>query len=77
MPPPTLRRMRAYARLERFAPLHAVADALVTWLRVAYDVDVEDDLSVGVDVLRGPKEFNRSVRVTPRNESAAAQRMSS
>lgn len=59
------------SNLERFSPLHAVADALVTWLRATYEVDVEVDLSVGADVLRAPKEITRSVRVTSRNELAA------
>jgi len=65
----------AYSRtsnLERFAPIHDVADALIAWLRADFDTDVEDDASVAADLLHDPGEVARAIRVSPRARDAAA-----
>ncbi|HKP05692.1 MAG TPA: DUF6226 family protein [Microbacterium sp.] len=59
------------SNLERFAPLHEVADALIAWLREGYDVTVEDSLDVATDLLRVPGSAIRAVRVGPRGETAS------
>ncbi|MCR2816626.1 DUF6226 family protein [Microbacterium jiangjiandongii] len=56
---------------ERFAPLHAVADALIAWLDETFDVAVVDDPAASDDLLRLPASVTRAVRVTPRDPDAA------
>lgn len=58
---------------ERFAPLHAVAEALIDYLVSRYEVDVEEGHHVTVDVQHAPtaKETVRAVRLTPRNDACA------
>ncbi|WP_147796657.1 DUF6226 family protein [Cellulomonas sp. Y8] len=65
----------AYGRVshpERFAPLHAVADALVRHLVARYDVDATDDPACAGDVRVGLPEVARAVRLAPRRPAAAA-----
>ncbi|PPF16132.1 DUF6226 family protein [Rathayibacter sp. AY1A7] len=57
--------------LERFQPLHTVADALLEHLERTYDVTVEDDPALAS---RDEAEISwaaRAVRVTPRSVDAA------
>lgn len=67
----------AYSRtshLERFAPLHSVAAALLDWLLEEYDVESSDDLSAGQDVAvvaDGSIPILRAVRLTPADTAAA------
>ncbi|MCK6210695.1 hypothetical protein KZX45_09100 [Georgenia sp. EYE_87] len=56
---------------ERFAPLHEVADALVTHLLGTYDVGTDDDLSCAADLLHPREDVVRAVRLTPTDPDAA------
>lgn len=63
----------AYSRVshpERYAPLHAVAEALIRWLTEEYDVTVVDDPAVESDVSFTPPAV-RAVRLTPVAPGAA------
>lgn len=57
---------------ERFAPLHAVGDALVAYLRETYEVEVEDGVHVAEDLNR-PSSFDvlRAVRLRPADPRCA------
>ncbi|MFS0715169.1 DUF6226 family protein [Microbacterium sp. 2P01SA-2] len=57
---------------ERFAPLHAVADALVAHLRATYDVMVDEGVEVAAD-LNVPRfsEVIRAVRLRPADPRCA------
>lgn len=60
---------------ERFAPLHAVAEALIEHLTATYDVDIVDDPSTATDLTRQPPATTRivrPVRVTPTDPQCAA-----
>jgi hypothetical protein len=58
---------------ERFAPLHSVADALITHLRDTYDVDVEEGEEVAADLLHPPfHDVKRAVRVRPNDPTCAS-----
>ena len=59
------------SNLDRFAPLHDVADALVLWLCESFDVTVDDSLDVAADLARVPADAVRAVRVRPNDESAS------
>ena len=64
----------AYSRvsnLQRFAPLHAVAMALIEWLQDTFDVTLAQGPSVASDLLRMPHEVISAVRVVPREPAAA------
>ncbi len=64
----------AYSRvsnLQRFTPLHAVADALIDWLQSTFEVIVEQDPVVAIDLLHMPNDVVRAVRVVPRDRTAA------
>lgn len=64
----------AYSRLsnlERFAPLHDVALALVEWLRSTFDVDVEQSPSAAADLLLQPRDLVQAIRIVPRDQAAA------
>lgn len=53
----------AYSRLgnvQRFAPLHAVAFALVEWLQSTFDATVEETLTAARDLSRGRGLFRAS-----------------
>lgn len=58
---------------ERFAPLHAVAAALIDCLASNYDVDVEEGHHVTTGLLHAPsaEETVRAVRLTPRSGACA------
>lgn len=57
---------------ERFAPLHTVADALITHLHATYDVDIDEGVDTAVDLLRpAVPEVVRSVRIRPKNPECA------
>lgn len=60
------------SNVERFRPLHAVADALVDALVDDYDVRVEDDASVASDLMHTRDDVERAVRLTPADPAAAA-----
>lgn len=57
---------------ERFAPLHAVADALIAHLRTAYDVQVHEGIDLTSDLLRLHDDVVRAVRVAPNDPACAA-----
>lgn len=57
---------------ERFAPLHAVADALIAYLRDAYDVEVVEGEAAAADLLRPAPETLRAVRIRPNDPACAA-----
>jgi hypothetical protein len=64
----------SYSRLsnpQRFAPLHAVADALIDWLQATFDVTLEQTPSAASDLLHMPDHVVRAVRVVPRDPTAA------
>jgi Family of unknown function (DUF6226) len=61
------------AHPERFAPLHAVAEALVAHLAATYRVEVSDDSShAGGDLPLSKMEVVRVVRLVPDDPGAAA-----
>ncbi|KQV06956.1 DUF6226 family protein [Leifsonia sp. Root112D2] len=64
----------AYSRmsnLQRFAPLHDVATALIEWLQSAFDVTVEETPTAATDFLLKPDDVVRAIRVVPRDPTAA------
>ncbi|WP_115788961.1 DUF6226 family protein [Arthrobacter silvisoli] len=56
---------------ERFAPLHAVADALIDYLTRTFDADVDSAPEHAGDLVRQGITVVRAVRVTPRERDAA------
>jgi hypothetical protein len=58
---------------ERFAPLHAVAEALIAHLVSTYDVDVDEGPHVAPGLLHAPSgaEIVRAVRLMPRDDACA------
>ncbi|WP_169581561.1 MULTISPECIES: DUF6226 family protein [Microbacterium] len=56
---------------ERFAPIHAVADALIAHLRDAYDVEVTDDIETKADLIHPAVEAVRAVRIQPKDPASA------
>ncbi|WP_433675947.1 DUF6226 family protein [Microbacterium gorillae] len=60
------------ADLERFAPLHVIADALITHLRDTYDVEIDEGMDVLTDLFRQPSHgVVRVVRIRPNRPSCA------
>lgn len=57
--------------LERFAPLHEVADALIEHLRQTYDVEVDEGVEVASDLLHSKPDIVRAVRIRPGDPSCA------
>ena len=58
---------------ERFAPLHTVADALITYLSETYDVSVEEGVAMATDLLRPAYyEVVRAVRLRPKDLACAS-----
>lgn len=57
--------------LERFAPLHDIAEAILAWLVATYRVSVADDPSIAADHARPMQDVRRAVRVTPDDPDAA------
>lgn len=56
---------------ERFAPLHAVADALIEHLRENYDLTVTDNMAAADDLMRVHDGAIRAVRLLPANPDGA------
>lgn len=59
------------SNLERFDPLHTVADALIAWLVETYDVVVETGPSAVDDLVPRPHGLVRAVKLTPTDDAAA------
>lgn len=57
---------------ERFAPIHTVADALITYLRDTYDVQMTDSPETAADLNHPPTEVVRAVRTTPKDAASAS-----
>ena len=56
---------------DRFAPLHAIAEGLITHLRTTYEVGVREGAELADDLLHGSTDVDRAVRVTPAEPDAA------
>lgn len=59
------------SNLERFAPLHAVADALIRYLGAVYDVEIIEDPALAADLMHERHDVTRAVRITPNKRDAA------
>ncbi len=59
------------SNLDRFAPLHAVADALIRYLVAAYDVEVTEDPAFAADLIHERHDVIRAVRLAPNKQDAA------
>jgi len=57
---------------ERFAPLHAIADALVEYLTTRYEAVSSEDLAFVSDLTFEHSDVLRAVRVTPARRDAAS-----
>lgn len=57
--------------LERFRPLHAVAEALIAHLVGEYDVGVEDDPAAATKLVHPRDDVVRAVRLVPADRTAA------
>nr|NLD41262.1 hypothetical protein [Actinomycetales bacterium] len=57
---------------ERFAPLHAVAEALIAHLGEVYDVEVTEGSEVAQDFNHPIDDAVRAVRIQPRSPACAA-----
>ncbi|MET0990570.1 MAG: DUF6226 family protein, partial [Glaciihabitans sp.] len=60
------------SNLERFAPLHDVAEALIAHLEETYDVTVSEDAAFAHDILHSRDDVLRAVRVRPADTAAAS-----
>jgi hypothetical protein len=64
----------AYGRVthpERFVPVQTVAEALVAYLSMAYDVTVAEDTAFASDLLHEQPGVQRAVRIRPSTPDAA------
>ena len=64
----------AYSRtrnLERFLPLHSVAQSLSEWLEATFEVTVEHDPTVASDLLHAPADIVGAMRLIPHDASVA------
>lgn len=59
------------SNLERFAPIHSVAEALIAWLEGTFDVTVYRTEAAAADLLRVPEGIVSAVRIAPNDPSAA------
>lgn len=59
------------SNLERFAPLHTVADALIVWLLATFDATAADAPEAVAASAAASIPASRAVRVTPADDSAA------
>lgn len=59
----------ATSNLDRFAPLHLLADALVSYLAAEYQIVVSEDPDNAQVLDTEPPAFNRSVRLSPEGVS--------
>jgi hypothetical protein len=60
------------SNLERFAPVHLVAQALIDHLAANYAVSVSEDVAFADDLLYKPDHVERAIRVVPVNGDQAA-----
>jgi hypothetical protein len=60
------------SNLERYAPLHDVADALIDYLQSTYVVTVSHDPANASDILHQRDDILRVTKLTPVNSDAAA-----
>lgn len=57
---------------QRFAPIHTVAEALVTYLRDSYDVTIHEGVETAVDLLHPAyHEVVRAIRIQPNDPACA------
>lgn len=68
-PPPESYDKRSHP--ERFAPLHDVARSLIDYLSTRYVTTVQDDLTLGQDLVPAISETQQIVRVLPADEGQA------
>lgn len=59
------------SNLERFQPLHTVAEALIAHLVDNFDVTVSDDLAYAAGLMLLNADIIRAVRLTPANSNGA------
>ena len=59
------------SNLQRFAPLHEVADAMIVHLDETYDVVVASDPAFATDLARARDDVIRVVRVSPNTSDAS------
>lgn len=59
------------SNLERFLPLHAIADALIAHLIATYDIEVGDDIAHASKLLHTRTDVERAVHLTPHNTDGA------
>lgn len=58
---------------ERFAPLHLIADTLITHLRDTYDVEVTESVEVAADLIHPAyHDVVRAVRIQPNDQTCAS-----
>jgi hypothetical protein len=60
------------SHLERFAPVHIVADALIQHLHETYDVTIDEGVETATDLVRSPsQDVVRATRLRPNDPSCA------
>ncbi|WP_435300645.1 DUF6226 family protein [Timonella sp. A28] len=57
---------------ERFAPLHPIAEALLTYLSDTYDVEIVEGEKAVAEFVQPAKDFLRAVSVRPRDASSVS-----
>jgi len=71
--PPPEETYSVETHLERFAPTHTIAHALIAHLRDSYDADVEEGVEAAADLLHGPAPaVVHAVRVRPNDPACAS-----
>jgi hypothetical protein len=60
------------SNLDRFTPLDAVAEALISWLQSTFDVDTVEGDEVAADLLHPNGDVTKAVRLTPRDPASAS-----
>ncbi|GAA1998288.1 DUF6226 family protein [Microbacterium ulmi] len=60
------------SNLDRFAPPHTVADALIAWLADEFVVTVTRDARLGADLMRARDDIVDAVRIVPDAQDAAS-----
>ncbi|WP_222636595.1 MULTISPECIES: DUF6226 family protein [unclassified Rhodococcus (in: high G+C Gram-positive bacteria)] len=56
---------------ERYAPLHAVADALIEHIRETYDVEIDEGPEAIAELVRPHRDTTRAVRIRPSDSDCA------
>ena len=59
------------SNVERFRPLHRIAEALIDVLANDYAATVEDDLALASELMHDRDDVIRAVKVTPQDRAAA------